>query len=88
MPNDVHVTVTYSTVHAISMQPSGAAACPAMWLATVQALWSAGVITSSRVRDVMTRVDRANYCQGDTPARACYDDNPMRIGWGVTIRCV
>ena len=70
------------------MQPSGAAACPAMWLATVQALWSAGVITSSRVRDVMTRVDRANYCQGDTPERACYDDNPMRIGWGVTIRCV
>ena len=61
------------------------AAGPALWLATLQALWSAGVITSSRVRDVMGRVDRANYCQGGA-AKGCYEDSPMRIGWGVTIR--
>ena len=30
----------------------------------------------------MEAVDRANYCQ---QPRGCYDDNPLPIGWGVTI---
>ena len=30
----------------------------------------------------MEAVDRGNYCQ---QPRGCYDDNPVRIGWGVTI---
>ena len=30
----------------------------------------------------MERVDRSNYCQAQ---QGCFDDNPMRIGWGVTI---
>ena len=60
---------------------SSAGACAA-WAATINALWNSRVVTNSRVRDALEAVDRANYCQN---ARGCYDDNPMRIGWGVTI---
>ena len=56
--------------------------CPAPWLATLQALCTERVISSSRVRDAMAAVDRANYCQ---PQTNVYQDAPQRIGWGITI---
>lgn len=55
----------------------------ASWAATIQALCSSRVITNMRVREAMEAVDRVHYCQQF--AIGCYDDNPLPIGWGITI---
>lgn len=46
-------------------------------------LFSAGLISSARVRDAMSTVDRAHYC-ASSPA-AAYEDSPQTIGFGATI---
>lgn len=46
-------------------------------------LFSAGLITSPRVRDAMSSVDRAHYCLSSP--LAAYEDSPQPIGFGATI---
>jgi len=46
-------------------------------------LFSAGLITSPRVRDAMSSVDRAHYCPSSP--LAAYEDSPQSIGFDATI---
>ncbi|KAK4946427.1 hypothetical protein LTR10_014626 [Elasticomyces elasticus] len=46
-------------------------------------LFNAGLITSPRVRDAMTSVDRAHYCPSSP--LAAYEDSPQPIGFSATI---
>ncbi len=46
-------------------------------------LFAAGLITSPRVRDAMSAVDRAHYCPSSP--LAAYEDSPQSIGFDATI---
>ncbi len=61
--------------------PHGLKRC-ATWAALLDTLWNQRVITESRVRECMERVDRRNFCKAPLDA---YVDSPQQIGWGITI---
>lgn len=56
--------------------------CAAGYAALLDALAAAGTLRSPRVREALAGVDRKFFCQREP---GCYDDNPQRIGWGITI---
>uniref|UniRef100_A0A7S4B5V0 protein-L-isoaspartate(D-aspartate) O-methyltransferase n=2 Tax=Chrysotila carterae TaxID=13221 RepID=A0A7S4B5V0_CHRCT len=50
--------------------------------ALVLKMWTAGLIADPRIRTVLERQDRGNYCKD---LSTCYNDSPQQIGWGITI---
>jgi protein-L-isoaspartate(D-aspartate) O-methyltransferase len=76
--------LVHSTIKPRSTTPNMAWRCSGRTNSELIAnLFSGGLISSPRVRDAMSSVDRAHYCPSSP--LAAYEDSPQSIGYAATI---